>query len=198
MRHLDVPQDKPGSFRGIPQARRGAWVRADAKIGVSGGGMIGSHVPVKLRSVFSHPRQPPGVIHHDQGARRVVRGVGLRELAGQRIKLLAKTHVPLDGLAPAGHHAAKFRGPAVGLHPPARPQRGQRLPRPTPGIARDRSNKARIIQGDRRQGVRSPKRPGIVQLAAPQLIEESLVGNTFGADTRQHIPADAHKLSLRV
>src|ERR1035441_9162226 len=105
-----------------------------------------------------------GEVEKGEGAGGVATGVGLGEVAGERVHLLAELGVAHDGGAPLLHYVVELGVLAVVGHPAGRAQGGEGLAGSAPGVARDGTDEGGVVERGGGEGIGRPECLGVVDL----------------------------------
>src|SRR5215469_10266642 len=104
------------------------------------------------------------VVEIDERGGGVAARVGLGEVAGERIHLLAELGVAADGFAPLAHHVVERVLLAVVGHPAWSTEVGEGLRCSAPTVAWDGTDEGGVVERDAWQRVGRPEGFGVVDL----------------------------------
>ena len=150
-----------------------------------------------------------GEVEEDKGGGGVAAGVGLGEVSGEGIHLLAELGVAHDGFAPLAHEVVEFGLLAVVGHPARGPEGGEGLRGAGPDVAGPRggwggTDEGGVVHGDGGEGVGCPEGFGVVDLTGPEGFEDGLVvrvgalEDVLAEDAGDDVGADADELVLGI
>ena len=121
----------------------------------------------------------PGQAHNEikvhEGGGRIAVGINAGKIARERVHLLAEFRVSADRFTPLPHHLRLFLLLAVVTHPARGTERSERLRCSAPTVARDGTDEGGIILGNGSERIGCPECFGIVDLTAPDSVEDRLV-----------------------